>query len=272
MPPITNWPSFEVINLHPSRASYPLRMREKRFENDPLEVSLNKFVLLGFLVMLLTGCATSNASRLPGGSDAYALIPAEAETSRPQDYRIGPLDTLKITVFREPDLSLEEVPVDASGNVLLPLIGQMQASGKTSQELAGDVSSRLASRYLVDPQVLVFVSKSASLVVTVEGQVKKPGVYEVTGQMTLLQAIASAEGPTQIAKLSEVVVFRRTAGQQYAARFNLDQIRDGRAADPKILGNDVVVVGLSSAKSIYRDALVALPALGSLFVAIGQNN
>ena len=236
-----------------------------------LEVLLNKFFVFVLLTAALTGCATSQASRLPGGQAAYDLIPAESDAGKLEDYQIGALDTLKITVFREPDLSLEEVPVDASGNVLLPLIGQIQAAGKTSQELASDVSNRLAAQYLVDPQVLVFVSKSASLLVTVEGQVKKPGVYEVTGQMTLLQAVASAEGPTQIAKLSEVVVFRRRSGQQYAARFNLDQIRDGRAADPKILGNDIIVVGLSASKSIYRDALVALPSLGSLFVAIGQN-
>src|SRR3546814_12865246 len=92
-------------------------------------------------------------SRSPGEDQAYEIIPAPSNQTAPSEYRIGPLDVLKITVFQEPDLSLEEVPVDASGNILFPLIGQVSVSGKTSTELSNAIAQRLGERYLVDPQV-----------------------------------------------------------------------------------------------------------------------
>src|SRR3546814_3916383 len=79
------------------------------------------------------------------------------------------------------DLSLEEVPVDASGNILFPLIGQVSVSGKTSTELSNAIAERLGERYLVDPQVSTIVSTSASQNVTVEGAVNKPGVFPLQG-------------------------------------------------------------------------------------------
>ena len=177
----------------------------------------------------LNGCSTTN---LPKGQAAYDIVPAPSSVARAEEYRIGPLDVLKITVFQEEDLSLEEVPVDASGNILFPLIGRVDVTGKTSTELADDIAERLGTRYLVDPQVTVIVSRSASQKVTVEGAVTKPGVFEIEGPTTLLQAMALAEGPKQTARLSEVIVFRTKADGVYAAQFNLEDIRKGRQPNP----------------------------------------
>jgi len=163
------------------------------------------------------------------------------------------------------------VPVDAGGNILFPLIGLVEANGKTSREVAAVITEKLAMRYLVDPQVLVNVTKSASQVVTVEGQVIEPGRFEIAGQMTLLTAIASAKGPTPIARLNEVIVFRNIDGQRYAARFDLPAIRSGRAEDPLIRGNDIVVVGASQSKAIFLDVLTALPDFGTIFIAFHQS-
>jgi len=213
----------------------------------------------------LTGCASTG---LPIGDQAYDIIPAPSNQTAPAEYRIGPLDVLKITVFQEPDLSLEEVPVDASGNILFPLIGQVAVAGKTSTELSNAIAERLGERYLVDPQVSTIVSTSASQNVTVEGAVNKPGVFPLQGPTTLLQAMALAQGPTQTANLDEIIVFRRKDDGVYAAQFNLDDIRKGRAANPEILGSDIVVVGNSFAKQLFRDFMQLSPFLASVFVRV----
>lgn len=221
------------------------------------------------LGMTLSACASTN---LPKGPEAYEIIPAPSSTAAATEYRIGPRDVLKITVFQEPDLSQDGVPVDASGNILLPLIGQVQVTGKTSTELSRDIADRLGDRYLIDPQVSIIVSSSASQNVTVEGAVNKPGVFALQGPTTLLQAMALAQGPTQTARLDEVIVFRRKEDKVYAAQFNLGDIRVGAAENPEILGSDIVVVGNSFAKQMFRDFLALSPALASVFVQLGTNN
>lgn len=220
------------------------------------------------MAIALSGCASTG---LPQGQQAYDLIPAPSRQATPAEYRIGPLDVLKITVFQEPDLSLEEVPVDASGNILFPLIGQVSVTGKTSTELSNAIAQRLGERYLVDPQVSTIVSTSATQNVTVEGAVKKPGVFPLQGPTTLLQAMAMAEGPTQTAKLGEIIVFRRKDDGVYAAQFNLDDIRKGHAPNPEILGSDIVVVGNSFAKQLFRDFMQLSPILATVFVRLDQN-
>jgi polysaccharide biosynthesis/export protein len=223
--------------------------------------------LAAIAVAFLSACASVQPDA-PSGAAAYEVIPAPQEGALQAEYRIGPLDVLKITVFQEPDLSLEEVPVDASGNILYPLIGNVDAAGRTAAELAGAIADRLGARYLVNPQVSLIVKESSAQTVTVEGQVTKPGVFSIKGSTSLLQAMASAEGPTRVAKLDEVIVFRRVAGETYAARFDLADIRANRAANPEIRGGDIVVVGNSKVKGALRDALQLAPALTATFVQL----
>ena len=237
--------------------------------------SLESFVLLragicGALCFLLAACASS--SSLPRGDAAYTSFPPPSGESRAAEYEIGPLDVLKITVFQEPDLSLEEVPVDASGDVLLPLIGLVEAAGKTGTELSSDIAARLGEEYLVDPQVSIIVSESASQNITVEGAVNQPGIFEIQGSSNLLQAMALARGPTETARLGEVIVFRRKQDGMYAAQFNLSDIRRGRAENPEILAGDIVVVGNSFAKALFRDLLQLSPLLATVFVRLGESN
>lgn len=218
-------------------------------------------------VLFLAACSTTN---LPSGPSAYEIIPAPSQQVQAADYKIGPLDVLKVTVFQEEDLSFDEIPVDASGNVLLPLIGQVSVTGKTSTELASDIADLLGLRYLVAPQVSIIVAQSASQKVTVEGAVEKPGVFAIEGQTTLLQAMALAQGPTETAKLSEVIVFRTKEDGVYAAQFDLTDIRRGDQPNPEILGRDIVVVGNSFAKGVFRDLLQLSPALASVFIQLSR--
>ena len=219
----------------------------------------------------LWACAGPKSSAPVGGA-AYAIMPPPVAGQLPAEYRIGPSDVLDVKVFQEPELSNERLLVDASGSVYMPLIGAVQAAGKTRAELAQEMTARLNERFLVNPQVSVNVAQAVTQRITIEGEVKKPGIYPMAGQMTLLQAVSLGEGMTDIAKTRDIIVFRNLGDQRLVARFDLAAIRVGNAADPEILGNDIVVVGGSAARRLYRDALTVLPALAGVFVAIESNN
>lgn len=186
-----------------------------------------------------------------------AVSPGSAQT----DYRLGAGDKLNVRVFQVPDLSFDNLVVDTSGNIQMPLIGVVQAAGLTAGELSAEVGRQLASRYLRDPQVTVTVSEAASQKITVDGAVTRPGVYEMRGSTTLLQAVAMAEGPSRVADLSKVAVFRTIDGRRSVALFDLAAIRQGRADDPAVLGNDVIVVDTSNLSMAMREVVGAIPVL-----------
>jgi len=214
------------------------------------------------LAATLCGCGSSQlSSSLPRGAAAYQSLPASIDAGPQRDYRIGALDAIDVTVFQEPDLSTKATVVDASGKITLPLIGSITAAGKTASELSAEISDRLGESYLQHPQVSVVVSASVSQKVTVEGEVTEPGIYDVNGQTTLLQALAMAKGESKVAALNQVVVFRTIDGKRFGAVFDVASIRKGLAEDPQIRANDVVVVGLSHAKSIWREILTTAPLL-----------
>lgn len=177
------------------------------------------------------------------------------------DYRIGPNDVLNVTVFQVKDLSLEKVVVDANGQILLPLVGTVAAGGRTASELSSEIARRLGEKYLQDPQVTVLVTEAASQQITVGGAVTQPGVFPVKGRTTLLQAIALARGTNNNANLHKVAVFRNAGGKQAAAVFNLRDIEAGKAEDPALQGNDIVMVDNSAGKSAWHELIQTLPAL-----------
>lgn len=182
-------------------------------------------------------------------------------TAQQAEYQIGVGDKLSVRVFQVPDLSFDELTVDTSGNLQMPLIGAVRASGRTSGELSADIAERLSAQYLRNPQVTVTVSEAASQKITVDGAVTKPGVYEMRGTTSLLQAVAMAEGPSRVADLTKVAVFRTIDGQRSVALFDLAAIRQGRAEDPRVLGDDIIVVDTSQMSANMRDLVNALPAL-----------
>ena len=208
---------------------------------------------------------------VPTGDVAYGIVPPADPDAPRTSYIIVPNDVLRLQVFQEPDLSNDELPVDNVGNIQMPLIGEIRAAGRSSSELASDIAYRLRQQYIVNPQVVVSVSEPAARFVAVEGQVEKPGVYEIDREYTLLSAIARAESPTDVANLDEVVVFRTINGQRMAARFDLRDIRAGLAPDPQILGGDAVVIGFSSMKGAWRDFLKAAPVFNAFVFALQRN-
>lgn len=219
------------------------------------------------VVLVLAGCARSESFAIPLGQNAYDVIPARLAYETQPDYVINPQDELTITVFREPDLSVTEAPVEAGGGLVLPLIGRVQAAGQTSVQLANEIESRLRARDLLQPYVSVIIASTNSQNVTVDGAVTQPGVFELQGRMTLLQTIALARGANRVADLDRVAIFRTIDGERNGALFDVMAIREGRAPDPYILSGDYVIVGSSAIRSAYYDALSIIPSFG-LFVPL----
>lgn len=220
----------------------------------------HRIITTTLMAATAASCASTRVGEnLPAGGMAYQLVPPAVSNVAAESYRIGPFDALDISVLQEPDLSPKAAPVDASGNVNLPLIGDVRASGKTAPELAAEIAGRYGQRYLRDPQVSVVVAKPVPQKVTVQGEVIHPGVYPLEGPTTLLGALSMAEGETQVAALDDVVVFRTVDGQRRGAAFDLRQIRSGRSPDPQIRSSDIIIVGASGSRRAWREIVNSMP-------------
>lgn len=182
------------------------------------------------------------------------------------DYRIGAHDLLEIEVFRVDDFS-RSVRVNSTGDITLPLIGKIHAAGMSSQELEAALSEKLNEEYLQNPHVSVFIKEYSSQRVTVEGAVKKPGIFALTGRTTLLQSIAMAEGLTDLADADKIQLFRTASdGKSYVYEVDLKAIRDGEAGDPIVAGDDVIVVP----KATIRSAIKSITDTLRGFVYLGR--
>lgn len=182
---------------------------------------------------------------------------------------IGPLDTIQVDVFNVPDLT-RELQVDSSGRIAMPLIGTVDARGRTANEVAKTIEDALRGRYVRNPEVTVNIRTSVSQVATVDGQVVEPGLYPVTNEMTLMRAIASAKGLNEFARQEDVVILRTANGRKMAGLYNLAAIRRGAYDDPPIYANDVIVVGDSPQRRMFRDLVSLSPVLAAPLIAILQ--
>jgi len=214
-------------------------------------------VLLGLAA--LAACSPTRGGPVPYNVEMKAPDRPVALTLD-SDYKISPLDTLKVTVFQVADLS-GDFEVDLTGHIAMPLIGNVKAVDLTTAQLDARITEQLGVRYLQNPDVSVGVKESSSRVVTVDGAVTAPGVFPITRQITLIQAIAMARGTTEAANPRRVAIFRQIEGQRMAAAFDLTQIRRGQAVDPVVYSGDIVVVDGAGNKALYREIMGALPVL-----------
>ena len=190
-------------------------------------------------------------------------VSSAATTVGKSGYVVGALDVLEISVFKVPELS-KSVQVADTGTINLPLLGEVQASGKTASEIEKDLTRQLGAKYLKSPQVTVYVKEHNSQRVTIEGALRKPGVYPIKGTMSLLQLVATAEGVDKDIYSKDVTVFRTADGNRTSQVYDIDAIREGKAADPPLRQGDLVVVDTSAAKSAFQNTLKILPAAGAL--------
>lgn len=224
-------------------------------------------LLTSTLVLLLAACASSGGTRGAAASSVTALPPPDTTAASgayegATDYRIGAMDLLEISVFGVQDLD-KEVRVNSNGQISLPLVGGVMAGGRTIPELEAELARKYADGFLQNPQVSVFVKEYSSQRITLEGAVKKPGIYPITGRTSLLQAIALAEGvDDKIADLGGIVLMRQVEGKRQAAVFDLRLVRKGLVDDPQVYGDDIIVVEQSGSKSAFRRFIETAPAVG----------
>ena len=211
-------------------------------------------------VLALSACAASQDSQIPYNVTNFGQPDAPKAVVATNSYKLAPQDTVTVSVFQVPDLS-HDYAIDLSGNLTMPLIGPVSAMNLSTAELADSIRQKLGARYLQDPNVTVALKESASRVVTVEGSVNSPGVYQATGPLSLAQAIAIAKGTDQYANPRRVAIFRTIGGQRKAAAFDLVSIRRGKADDPAVYAGDVIMVDGSKMKSAQRDILSVIPLL-----------
>lgn len=233
-----------------------------------------RFVIAAVAVSSLAACVHDAPALEPGShlvvtNDRDLPAPSGGDIVRAaREYRIAPFDQLKINVFGVDELD-QTIRADSGGNVALPLVGTVKAAGLTPSELSQQLVARL-SRYIRSPQVSVNLEETTTQSVTVYGQVQQPGQFPIQGKMTLLRAVALARGGTDVANLQEVVVFRTVGGRDMAALYNLEAIRRGTYPDPDIYANDVIAVGDSASRRLFRDILQASPLLVTPVVVLLQ--
>lgn len=233
---------------------------------------MKAFIAATILLVLLAGCAKPtkfdpaqiSAAKL---SDNLAVPNSADRLATAREYRLGPTDKLSVQVFGVQELD-RTVQVDASGAVTLPLIGEISAVGETTTGLARKIAASYAERYLQNPQVSVSLTEAVSQQVLVDGAVTNPGQYQVSGSSTLMAAIANARGVTDTAKLDQILLFRTTNGERMVARFNLADIRGGRAVDPPVFADDAIIVGSGVGRLGLRDLLLLTPVIGTFALLV----
>ena len=168
----------------------------------------------------------------PAGS-AAATVPNSAEIANKDHYLIGNDDVLAINVWKEPDVS-RLVPVRSDGKISLPLLGEVQAAGKSPKELESDIAKGLRD-YISEPEVTVIVQESKSRRFSILGQVQRPGSYLLSGQLRVLDAIAMAGGFRDFAKVKSIRVLRQEAdGKQVSLPFNYKDVIKGTNPDQNV--------------------------------------
>jgi polysaccharide biosynthesis/export protein len=205
-----------------------------------------QFCLAVFLMLAVVPAKAQE----PAGSHQTAQSPVPAmpdETVKKSatadpNYVIGAQDVLDINVWKEPDVS-RTVPVRPDGKISLPLLNDVQAAGLTPAQLAAQVTDSL-KKYVTNPQVTVIVTVINSQRVYILGEVTRPGAFPLIPGMSVLQALSSAGGFTQFAKVKSIFVRRFENGKEEKFPFNYREVIGGKKPEQDILlkAGDTIVV------------------------------
>lgn len=212
----------------------------------------NPLVRAASLLIALSAFAILHANA-SGHSDPGFQSPAAASstaassptTAKGHDasYVIGNADVLAITVWKEPDVS-RSIPVRPDGKISLPLVGEIQATGRTPLQLEEDIAAKLQT-YINKPDVTVIVQEINSEKFNILGRVLKPGSYPLSGSATVLDAIAAAGGFQDFAKQKSIYILRSSpAGGQSRMTFNYKDVIKGKHPEQniKLEPRDTIVV------------------------------
>jgi polysaccharide biosynthesis/export protein len=196
-----------------------------------------RWLLLGIVLCFSAGAAAQQRPDRPAGAP-------ETPSSRTvvPDYEISPEDVLGISVWKEEGLT-KEVLVRPDGGISFPLAGDLQAAGKTAQEIELEITRRLM-KYMAQPVVSVTVLRVVGNKIYVMGKVNKPGEYLAGRYLNVLQALSLAGGLTPFAAENDIKVLRKQGGRDVVFPFNYSEVRKGNNLEQNITlkGGDVVVV------------------------------
>src|SRR5713226_2116398 len=207
-------------------------MRQK----DGDDMKRNLRMLVG-IVFVLNGLLawTQNSATAKNPAPAAPLPQVSAS------YKIGPDDTLFVSVWKEPDLT-NSLPVRADGMISMPLLNDVQAAGLTPMQLGASITEKL-KKFVSDPHVTVVVTQMNSQRIYVTGEVSHSGAVNLLPDMTVLQALAGA-GFSQFANTKGIYVLRNENGTQKRYPVNYKKLVRGQAPEQNILlkpGDTIVV-------------------------------
>ncbi len=203
-----------------------------------------------FSVFLVSALGTGFAQQVAGKpvlsaaptppAPAPAVIPVETPLTIAPNYVIGADDTLKIDVWKEPQLSGQQ-PVRPDGKISLPLVNDVVAAGLTPMQLEADITARL-TKFVTDPVVSVTVLGVLSKRVFMIGEVGHPGPMAITPGMTILQAIATA-GLTPYANKKHIYILRGDPAKQQKILFDYNKaIKKGDMQGVTLIPGDTIVI------------------------------
>lgn len=179
----------------------------------------------------------------PGTSPAAPVGTSGAAAARPYttpDYKLVPGDKLRIEVYKDAQLS-QNLQVRPDGKITLPLIGDIPASGRTSNELR-DVITNSLKEYNTNPVVTVIVVETVPPTIYVMGEVNNPGPQPLNGEVTVLQALATAGGFKDFAKTKDIRIQRKSASGLTTLRFNYKDAVNGEGKIIVLQPGDTIIV------------------------------
>lgn len=231
--------------------------------------------IIGWMTLTLGACST-----LPGNQAGFGIgdireteqyvsdLPvisanSVAKKSLKDVFSIG--DTAVISVYQVEDISGEFV-VGRDGNLNLPLINAVPAAGLSTLDLQELLTRKYAADYLQNPSIDVKIEAQELGRVVVDGAVEKPGVFEVNEIITLLEAVALAEGITEDSNGSKIYIMRDVEGERKVALVDIRDIRNQSRANPQIIPNDVIFVENSTGRILFKEFLRTLPLINTAII------
>jgi len=172
--------------------------------------------------------STLNAQNSPAHSAASAMSQASQKGMPPSDYQIREGDSVQVSVFDEPELAAGG-RVRKDGTIQCPLIGAVKIQGLSQAAAARAIEEAYRKDYLVHPEVNLFISQFSVQRITILGQVQRPGSHELQAEkdLTILQVLGLAGGPTRIANLKKVLVKRVVDGQERIFKVDVNSMASG---------------------------------------------
>jgi len=218
-----------------------------------MNTSVNRAIESGLLLIVFAGSLVAQVSTpseadrgLPNGAVASSSETSSASTgnkAHDNSFVIGNDDHLAINVWKETDLT-RSIPVRSDGKISLPLVGELQAAGRTPLQLEQEITAKLMN-YITDPEVTVIVEQINSQKFNILGQVTKPGSYSLATATTVLDAIATAGGFRDFAKQQSIYILRQNAnGGETRIAINYKDVIKGKnpGQNIKLEPRDTIVV------------------------------